>query len=150
MEILAKEEHLQRQLAPFLVQEAAPDASLPHDLAAIVRYVHAHLFDTRLSVGEALQRCGVGNHNASSRFKATLGVGLREYIERQRLDAAKLLLRTTHAEVYLIAEAVGYEYVESFARAFHRVVGCTPCGYRDRARRGRSANDCRVRVEAKS
>lgn len=135
MEIVAKERGLQWQLAAYFAHERRPDPSWPRSVAEVARYVHTHLFDPRLNVSRALRQCGLTNHNTSSRFKVCIGVGIRDYIEQQRLEAAKLLLRTSEAEVYLIAEAVGYGYVESFARAFRRSVGCTPCQYREHSRR---------------
>lgn len=135
MEVVEKEQGLQWKLAADFAREDRGDPGWPHNVTEIVRYIHTHLFDPRLNVAYVLRQCGLTNHNASSRFKASIGIGVRDYIEQQRLEAAKLLLRTSDAEVYLIAEAVGYGYVESFARAFRRAVGCTPCQYRERSRR---------------
>lgn len=129
------EQSLQLSLEQFksvLKEYEASATDLPYDVRQIMREVHARLFDPALNVRYACGQRGLANHNVSSRFRLHMGVGIREYIEWQRLDAAKLLLRTTDADVYRIAEAVGYTYVESFARAFHRVVGCTPLQYRAR------------------
>ena len=107
---------------------------LPPRVRKIIQEIEAHLFDADLSVQRVRQRCGLHNHNVSSRFKMHLGVGIRDYIEAQRVEAAKQMLRESNDEVYLIAATVGYEYVETFVRAFSRVVGCTPGEYRSERR----------------
>ena len=95
-----------------------------------MREIDEHLFESDLNVQRVRQRCGFHNHNVSSRFKQHIGVGIREYIELQRIEEAKRRLRESEEEIYLVASGVGYEYVETFSRAFLRVVGCTPGEYR--------------------
>ena len=103
---------------------------IPHEVRCILREIDAHLFDMDLNVARVRERCGIHNHNVSSRFKLSLGIGIRDYIEAQRIEEAKRILRESDYEVYYIASRVGYTYVETFARAFSRVVGCTPGEYR--------------------
>lgn len=99
---------------------------LSQDLVSILRYIHEHLFEAGLSVAIVKNRCGVRNNNVTSRFRRQLGLGMRQYIEGLRLQAANLLLTEIDCEVYLIAQAVGYEHQETFYRAFRRCFGCTP------------------------
>lgn len=113
------------------VRCAPPDLpAAPPDIQCVLREVHARLFDPELSVESIRARCRSTNHNLSSRFALHLGVGIRGYIERERLEAACQLLLRTSARVYEIAEAIGYTYVETFERAFIRQVGVSPAAYR--------------------
>ena len=103
---------------------------LPGEVQKIVRCIHEHLFDPDLRVKEICSRCRIRNHNASTRFRLAVGVGIREYIEALRLDIARRLLEQDRVEIYLIAMAVGYACQETFCRAFSR-------------RFGRTASSCR-------
>ena len=93
---------------------------------------------------EVCRRCRIRNHNVHSQFKMSLGVSMREYIERARVDAAKQLLRDPEVYVYEVADAVGYAHAETFSRAFHRQVGCTPGEFQARAARDRGRSQAPV------
>lgn len=108
-------------------------SDLPTDVEQALRCVHAHLFDERLSVTFVRETCGLLNHNISCRFKQAVGVGMRRYIERERMRAAERLLRHSELGVMDIAWSIGYAYPETFGRAFRRYEGCTPTAFRRRA-----------------
>jgi len=99
---------------------------VPAEVARAVADIHRHLFDPALDVTAVRQRCGLRNNNVSTRFRAALGEGIREYIERLRLEAASELLAAGDLEIFLVALAVGYHHQETFCRAFHRHFGCAP------------------------
>ncbi len=103
---------------------------LPKDVALALDCVHEHLFAERLNVAYVRETCGLLNHNISCRFKRHVGVGMRCYIEQQRLRAAEQLLLTDGLLVTEVAWAVGYAYVESFERAFRRRMGLCPTRFR--------------------
>lgn len=102
------------------------DARLPQNLSGAMRYLQDHLFDSNLNVSTLKLRCDLRNNNVSTIFRSIVGVGIRDYIEMLRLDAADHLLRIGGFEIYLIAMSVGYDHQETFFRAFQRRFGCTP------------------------
>src|ERR1043165_6002346 len=120
-----KQSHMRREL-DYLLQELPQAACLPRDVAAVLEFIHAHVFEPSLSVKTVKQGCRITNNNISTRFRIGLGLGIREYIETLRLYAASRLLQGQRFEVYLIAMAVGYEHQETFCRAFRRHFGCPP------------------------
>jgi transcriptional regulator GlxA family with amidase domain len=99
---------------------------VPAEVARAVADIHRHLFDPALDVTAVRQRCGLRNNNVSTRFRTALGEGIREYIERLRLEAASELLAAGNLEIFLVALAVGYHHQETFSRAFQRHFGCAP------------------------
>ncbi|HEV2845772.1 MAG TPA: AraC family transcriptional regulator [Thermoanaerobaculia bacterium] len=108
-------------------RESRPDASgLPREVRDILDYIHAHLFEPGLNVNAVKVQCGIRNNNISTRFRHAVGLGIREYIEALRLDAADSLLRREELEIYLVAMAVGYDHQETFYRAFQRRFARTP------------------------
>ncbi|MEK8127268.1 helix-turn-helix domain-containing protein [Paenibacillus filicis] len=66
----------------------------------------------------------------SSMFKKTAGVSFIQYLTRQRIEKAKLLLLTTDQKTFEIAEAIGFENYRSFNRIFKKETGITPSDYR--------------------
>lgn len=128
--LLDQQEAIDSELLRFK-QEIRPTVShLPRDVAEILRFIHENLFDPPLNVKAVMRGCACRNNNVTTRFRSVIGIGIREYIEALRLEAASALLAQTGAEVYLIAMAVGYEHQETFCRAFLRHVGCTPLQHR--------------------
>lgn len=65
----------------------------------------------------------------STLFKAELKINFADYLETLRIDAACKML-DEGCLVANIAEAVGYNSVQSFRRAFKRVKGVSPSAYR--------------------
>lgn len=125
-ELIEKQERIERELDAFRNQIRPDLADLPRDVGEILRFIHDHLFESALNVAAVRQRCGLRNNNVSTRFRAVVGLGLREYIETLRLNAAERLLRGGGLEVYLVSMAVGYDHQETFCRAFQRQFGSTP------------------------
>ncbi len=132
------------ELAAFktALMDACRDApALPDHVARALACIHAHLFDERLNVAFVREQCGLNNHNISCRFKHIVGLGMRHYIERQRLKAAERLLGHVDLHVLHIAWSVGYTYPETFERAFRRHEGCSPTQFRQRVVKARGEDE---------
>jgi len=121
-----KYERIERTLREFLDANRPCEGRLPREVDEIVRFIHEHLFEESLNVNLVRARCRLRNNNVSARFRRVLGLGIREYVEQLRLDAARSLLSHRELEVYLIAMTVGYQHQETFCRAFQRRFGQTP------------------------
>lgn len=133
---------IQRELS--VVQQTLADRLLARDLRVdrVLSTIHEQLFDPSLTAASV----GMSSPSARLRFQRFTGAGVRAYIENARLDASKRLLTIPDLEVYLIADAVGYDHYETYARAFKRRVRCSPSEFRARVsgHRGASGN---VRAE---
>jgi len=124
--LLRARERIEAELAQFQRDLLLNDTRLPRKLLEAVRYIQDHLFDPELNVNTLKLKCQLRNNNVSTLFRSIIGLGIREYIESLRLEAADQLLRNCGFEIYLIAMSVGYEHQETFFRAFQRRFGCTP------------------------
>ncbi len=111
---------LQDTLERIQRERPATLPTLPREIADVVRYIHDHLFEPSLNVNNVRAVCRLRNNNFSMRFRQILGVGIREYIETLRLEAAILLLQEECLELYLVGMAVGYCHPETFCRAVQR------------------------------
>ena len=127
-ERLEIEQELDRLRSPDLPRRP----SLSYEIHDALSKIHLDPFDPDLNVKTLRGRCGIRDNNFSSRFRFTVGVTVRRYIENLRLDAAARLLEKLEVEVFDIALSVGYQHPQTFYTAFRRRFGCTPSGYRER------------------
>lgn len=124
--MLTKHQQIKVELDRILDEIHPLPPGLPPQIARVMLYVHEHLFDPDLNVKIIRARCCLRDNNITIRFKCCLGVGLRDYVERLRLEAADRLLLSGPYPVYLVAMSIGYSHQETFCRAFLRYFGRTP------------------------
>lgn len=68
-------------------------------------------------------------------FQAEFQRTPHQYLVQQRIDNAKMLLRTTDLPIIDICCTVGFESLGSFSTLFRREAGLSPSQYRQRAQR---------------
>lgn len=132
VERFRQSQRIDEQLNGFMAQHALQRDELSEELQAVLDCIHQSVFDPALNVKTLKARCRIRDNNVSSRFRYTLGIGIKEYIESLRMEAALLLLSEEGLPVFHVAKAVGYDYEETFYRAFRRRFGCTPARHRRR------------------
>jgi len=76
---------------------------------------------------------GMSKYRLSHRFKEVMGITLRGYLLRVRLEKARERLAAMQASVTEIAVAVGFGDLPRFDKLFKRYTGVTPSSYRDQA-----------------
>jgi AraC family transcriptional regulator len=63
-------------------------------------------------------------------FSQLFGMPPQRYLSNQRIERAKMLLAQPAASVTDIGLTVGYSEPTGFSKAFRRITGLTPSGYR--------------------
>lgn len=96
----------------------------------IADVIHASLASPDLSLALVADRCSISEVYASQFFKEQSGESFSAYVDRLRMERARTLLRSDDRRVKEVAHEVGYRNVNSFNRAFKRVVGVTPGRFR--------------------
>ena len=81
---------------------------------------------------DVLRQVPTSRRNLSRRFKLETGEALQSFIQRMRIDRAKLLLETSDLPIEQILVQVGYQDKSAFARQFKRHTKLTPNEYRER------------------
>ncbi len=76
------------------------------------------------------ERVGMSRSIFCLRFKETVGATPMEYLARWRMLLAGDRLKHSDDSLSEIASALGYESESAFAKAFRRVMGCSPRQYR--------------------
>ena len=84
------------------------------------------------SVENMAARTGLSSRQFTRRFRAAFDAPPAVYVERLRLDEARLRLASGREKLAGIAHAVGFSSDDAFRRAFERRFGVTPGAYRSR------------------
>jgi AraC-like DNA-binding protein len=121
---------VQEVLEGFAQESRPPHEDLPREIREILACIHQNLFDLHLNVRLLKSCCRIRDNNVSSRFRSTMGITIKQYVEALRMEAASRLLRDRGIGILDIAFAVGYSNLQTFYRAFERRHGCTPANYR--------------------
>ena len=111
------------------------EAPTPQDLTNRMKtYIDINYYKdiTPLSVAK---RFFVNPSYASRIFSKNVGVSMNEYINRRKIDRAKLLLSSSAIPMSSISLNVGFSDANYFARTFKRIVGVSPTEYRESIRK---------------
>jgi transcriptional regulator GlxA family with amidase domain len=85
-----------------------------------------------LSIAAMAERLSISPRHVSRVFARELGMSPGRYVERARVEAARMLLESGRDGVETIARRCGFGTAESMRRAFVRELGVAPSAYRDR------------------
>ncbi|MGO4373200.1 helix-turn-helix domain-containing protein, partial [Paenibacillus sp. MCAF20] len=94
-----------------------------------------------LSVEEAATHVGLSTSYFSLLFKQTFGETFIEYVTRQRMERAKVMLADTQKSVAQIAKEVGYAERRYFTKVFMKYTGENPTDYRSKHQDGEQGTD---------
>lgn len=97
-------------------------------------YISAHLHEP-LGLELLAQNCGLCSRSLSLRFKAEMGMGIPEYVHREKLREAEYLLRHTGYSLSEITSYLNYPSQSYFTQIFKKYRGLTPQQYRERTGR---------------
>lgn len=100
-------------------------------ICACCEYIGFHLED-KLTLEQLAQQVGYTEYYLSKKFKREVGLTPSEYIRKERLERAALLLRTTQEDVQEISERLQFCSQSYFADNFRRLFGCSPTEYRQK------------------
>ncbi|MFC5448186.1 AraC family transcriptional regulator [Paenibacillus aestuarii] len=92
-------------------------------------YISIHL-SSALQLQQLAQLCQVHPAHLSRQFKKETGMTLTDFQQKQRLEEAKYLLKTTADPIGWIASYVGFDDAGYFTRVFQKLEGVTPSDYR--------------------
>lgn len=99
--------------------------------AQIIRFIKDSYSDANLSCGYVADRFSVSQPSISYIVKKYSGMSYVDYVNKLRLDKAKLLLSDNELNVTEIANRLGYGSSNSFIRTFKNYEGITPGQYKN-------------------
>lgn len=83
-----------------------------------------------LSLQDLADTVGVSRYHFARMFKNTTGISAHEYVTRQRIERAQILLKRTRIPLRDIAAQCGFSDQSHMTRLFRKRVGVTPGRYR--------------------
>lgn len=137
-----------RALADFAVLDAVP--LVQSSLAPVGAWAQGDDFVQRaaqwvrqaraapLSTTQLAHKLGVSTRTLHRRLHASTGDGPLAFSQRVRLEAARTLLESSTRPVKAVAHETGWQDEGSFRRAFRKLTGHSPTGYRAWARARRA------------
>lgn len=83
-----------------------------------------------VNIEELAHQLGISGRSFTRRFKNATGLSPNLYLQQQRLNTARELLRTSNLSIAEVANAVGYSDSDYFCRRFRNAMKQTPSTYR--------------------
>jgi AraC-like DNA-binding protein len=106
----------------------------PHDERLhLARTFIDHHYHQPITLEHVSQEAGYSPYHFIRLFHSAYRQTPHQYLMQQRIEQAKVLLRTSELPIRGICFAVGFESLGSFTTLFRRTVGLSPGSYRKRA-----------------
>ncbi|MFN6453016.1 MAG: SDR family NAD(P)-dependent oxidoreductase [Nostoc sp. EfeVER01] len=102
-----------------------PNSLATVELRQAIDYIQAHL-DQNLSLAEIAAAASISPTYFSRLFKRATGSSPHQYVIQQRVERAKVLLKTTDLAIASIALKVGFSSQSHLTQHFKRLTGVTP------------------------
>lgn len=97
------------------------------------QYIENKIADN-LAMDHVADHVGMSLRNFKRRFKAATGEAPLAYLQKLRMEKAKIILEHDDISINVLAEKVGYEDLGFFRKLFARHTGVSPRDYRKRFR----------------
>lgn len=98
---------------------------------AVVRYVDNNFYSFP-TIRDISRDLGYSQSHISHTFKEKMGVTLRDYICRKKVEASLDFLGSGRYTVTQIAQMLNYSSLQAYSKAFQKVMGCSPTEYQKR------------------
>ncbi len=89
-------------------------------------------FREKITVDQLADMLAIGRRNLERRFKKATSNTVVEYIQRVKIEAAKLSLETSRDNVSEVMYNIGYTDLKSFRTTFKKLTGLSPMDYRNK------------------
>jgi transcriptional regulator GlxA family with amidase domain len=119
----------QSQFSSELISQLAS----PDRLEDLVEWIRDHL-DRPLTIEDLARRSKMSARNFQRVFTRQCGMPPAKFIERLRVERARLVIEDTGLSMAEIARKSGFDSEQRMRRAFRRVLGINPVDHADRVR----------------
>jgi AraC-like DNA-binding protein len=110
---------------------------VPKAIRKAIQLIDAH-YNKALTLDSVAGHAGISRYHFSRIFKSCTGCPFKNYLNRRRIEAAKLLIRNEGFNASEAAFRVGFGDLSHFSRWFKRLEGVPPSTFRkDLAKEGR-------------
>lgn len=116
---------MQADSVPSFSEKSATNKSVQR----ACHYIHQNL-NSPLTVERIAAGAYVSPSHLNRLFRAELQISVMAYVEQQRIETAKDLLRDTDLSIRAISNHIGYAHPNYFGHVFARATGVTPSKFR--------------------
>ncbi len=92
-------------------------------------------FQNKITVDDLASRFSLSRRNLERRFKRATSNTVVEYIQRVKIEAAKMSLESSQENVNEVMYKVGYTDTKAFRTTFKKITGISPVQYRSKYNR---------------
>lgn len=120
-----------KELCGEICRQSVMQRSRKHEekVSAIIGFLEENYQDSNVGLGMVSEKFRISESYLSLIFKEQTSMTFGDYLEKIRIEEACRLLKDG-VLVAVVAERTGYNSVQSFRRAFKRVMQVSPSGYR--------------------
>ena len=115
------------------VREVRKQPSASPLIRNCLHYISVHLHEP-ISLEQLSAHCGLCTRSLSLRFREEIGMGIPEYVHREKLREAEYLLRHTEFSLSEITSYLNYPSQSYFTQIFKKYKSQTPQQYREKAK----------------
>jgi transcriptional regulator GlxA family with amidase domain len=92
-------------------------------------------FQDKITVAQLASMLAIGRRSLERRFKKATCNTVVEYVQRVKIEAAKMSLESSRENVNEVMYKVGYSDTKAFRTTFKRITGLSPVDYRNKYNR---------------
>ena len=93
-------------------------------------------FQDKITVDQLASLVSIGRRNLERRFKKATSNTVVEYMQRVKIEAAKMSFESSRENVNEVMYKVGYTDTKAFRTTFKKITGLSPIHYRNKYNRG--------------
>lgn len=98
-------------------------------IKSICDYIAVHIRE-KISLSQIAAQAGYTEYYFSHKFKKEIGLSVSDYIKREKIYLAKLLLSSTNLSIQEIADELSFGSRNYFSLSFQKETGMSPSEYR--------------------
>ena len=119
--------------SPFIIFQGQKDHT-DDPIKKAQEYIEQN-YQGKITVEELASMFALGRRNLERRFKKATANTVVEYIQRVKIEAAKMNLENTRDSVNEVMYNVGYTDTKAFRSTFKRITGLSPIEYKNKYQR---------------
>jgi len=108
---------------------SAASQAVGHTVYAIICYIDEHLY-TMNNLMDMARDLGYSYNYLSHVFRKKTGITIQSYVSRKKIERSTELLRVETYSITEIASMLNYDCIQSFSKAFRKVMNMSPTEYR--------------------
>ena len=120
---------VQKEIALLPMASPAVQAEIYSRLIVAKDYIRSN-YSEAINLEVLCRETAMSKFHFLRTFKVLYGITPYQYVVQVRMERAAGLLKTSNGQISEIADEVGFDYPNSFIKAFQRTYGISPLQYR--------------------